>query len=263
MDGWEVLRALKADPATPASRWSWSRSSTSGRAGAALGAAAYLVKPVSRDDAARPPCADVGAARRRRSERRGAGHERSAGSWSSRTTACNLKLVRDVLEHAGFEVVEATSGEDGVRLAARAPPRPRADGPAAARASTAPRRCGGSARRPPTTAMPGRRGDGVRDARGPRAGASTPGFDGYLEKPLSVRALPAQVRDFLRRRGGPDGRPTRSRCSSSTTSRRTSGCSTPCSRPRGLRRRCTAASGEEALAAARRGRASTSCCSTS
>ncbi len=29
----------------------------------------------------------------------------------------NLKLVRDVLTYAGFEVIEATSGEDGVRLA--------------------------------------------------------------------------------------------------------------------------------------------------
>jgi two-component system cell cycle response regulator DivK len=29
----------------------------------------------------------------------------------------NMKLVRDVLEHAGYEVIEATSGEDGVRLA--------------------------------------------------------------------------------------------------------------------------------------------------
>ena len=29
----------------------------------------------------------------------------------------NLKLVRDVLEYSGFEVIEATSGEDGVRMA--------------------------------------------------------------------------------------------------------------------------------------------------
>jgi two-component system, cell cycle response regulator DivK len=27
------------------------------------------------------------------------------------------------------------------------------------------------------------------------------GFDGYVEKPISVRALPQQVRDFLRLRG--------------------------------------------------------------
>ena len=29
----------------------------------------------------------------------------------------NLKLVRDVLLYSGYEVIEATSGEDGVRLA--------------------------------------------------------------------------------------------------------------------------------------------------
>ena len=29
----------------------------------------------------------------------------------------NMKLVRDVLEFSGYEVIEATSGEDGVRLA--------------------------------------------------------------------------------------------------------------------------------------------------
>src|SRR5689334_23951889 len=34
----------------------------------------------------------------------------------------NLKLVRDVLTHFGYEVIEATSGEDGVRLAAEQPP---------------------------------------------------------------------------------------------------------------------------------------------
>ena len=53
----------------------------------------------------------------------------------------NLKLVRDVLTHSGYEVIEATSGEDGVRLAARGLAGPDPDGPAAARASTAPRRC--------------------------------------------------------------------------------------------------------------------------
>ncbi len=29
----------------------------------------------------------------------------------------NMKLVRDVLEFSGYEVIEATTGEDGVRLA--------------------------------------------------------------------------------------------------------------------------------------------------
>jgi two-component system cell cycle response regulator DivK len=34
----------------------------------------------------------------------------------------NLKLVRDVLQFSGYEVIEATSGEDGVRLAAEQHP---------------------------------------------------------------------------------------------------------------------------------------------
>ena len=34
----------------------------------------------------------------------------------------NLKLVRDVLTYSGYEVIEATSGEDGVRLAGEAAP---------------------------------------------------------------------------------------------------------------------------------------------
>ena len=34
----------------------------------------------------------------------------------------NLKLVRDVLQFAGFEIIEATTGEDGVELAAREHP---------------------------------------------------------------------------------------------------------------------------------------------
>ena len=34
----------------------------------------------------------------------------------------NLKLVRDVLTYAGYEVLEATSGEDGVELAAEQAP---------------------------------------------------------------------------------------------------------------------------------------------
>ena len=34
----------------------------------------------------------------------------------------NLKLVRDVLSYSGYEVIEATTGEDGVRLARESSP---------------------------------------------------------------------------------------------------------------------------------------------
>ena len=36
--------------------------------------------------------------------------------------ALNLKLVRDVLRHAGYKVVEARTGEEGVRAAADCSP---------------------------------------------------------------------------------------------------------------------------------------------
>lgn len=110
----------------------------------------------------------------------------------------NLKLARDVLEYAGFTVAVAGSGEDGVALASSAMPDlilmdiqlPGIDGYAA-----------------------------LAQIRGNRATADIPvvaltafamardrerviesGFDGYLEKPISVRDFPDQVRRHL-----PDG----------------------------------------------------------
>ena len=112
----------------------------------------------------------------------------------------NLKLVRDVLEHSGFEVVEATSGEDGVRLAEETSPDlilmdlqlPGIDGAEALRQIRS-RDVRHHVRVVAVTAF------AMRDDRD-RALAS--GFDGYVEKPISVRALPQQVRDFLEL-GGP------------------------------------------------------------
>jgi two-component system cell cycle response regulator DivK len=107
----------------------------------------------------------------------------------------NLKLVRDVLEFSGYEVVAATTGEDGVRLAEETAPDlvlmdlqlPGIDGAEALRRM----RNGAGTRDVPVVAvtafaMP-------EDRR--RAFAC--GFDGYLEKPLSVRSLAQQVQDFL------------------------------------------------------------------
>jgi two-component system, cell cycle response regulator DivK len=109
--------------------------------------------------------------------------------------AMNLKLVRDVLKHAGYDVVEATTGEQGVQLASECAPDlvlmdlqlPGIDGLEALRLLR----------------------DGEQDGHVPvvavtafamkedRARAVEAGFDGYLEKPISVRALPAQVKEFL------------------------------------------------------------------
>ena len=107
----------------------------------------------------------------------------------------NLKLVRDVLVYSGYEVVEATSGEDGVRLAEETSPDlilmdlqlPGIDGAEALRQI---RSHDGSARVPVVAVTAFAMADD-------RARAFASGFDGYVEKPISARGLPAQVRDFL------------------------------------------------------------------
>jgi two-component system cell cycle response regulator DivK len=109
----------------------------------------------------------------------------------------NLKLVRDVLEHAGFRVVIATSGEDGVALAVQQPPDlvlldlglPGIDGHEALRQLRASPRT----RSLPVVAVT------AYAMAADRERALRAGFDGYLDKPLDVRALPLDVRRFLSR----------------------------------------------------------------
>ena len=108
----------------------------------------------------------------------------------------NLKLVRDVLRFSGYEVIEATSGEDGVRLAASEQPDlilmdlqlPGIDGAEALRRI----RAGEQTRAVPVVAVTAFAMDHDRQR------AFDSGFTGYVEKPISVRRLPQQVRDFLR-----------------------------------------------------------------
>jgi two-component system cell cycle response regulator DivK len=109
----------------------------------------------------------------------------------------NLKLVRDLLEHAGYRTLEASTAEEGLALA--------------------------SAHRPDLVLMdvqlPGM--DGVQALGRLRADPATngipvvavtafamkhdrarflaAGFDGYVEKPISVRAFPGQVAEMLNR----------------------------------------------------------------
>lgn len=107
----------------------------------------------------------------------------------------NLKLVRDVLQHAGFAVVSAPTGEEGVMIAAEQPPDlvlmdlqlPGITGTEALRRL----RSHPSSRRVPVVAVT------AFAMRKDRELAEKAGFDGFVEKPISTRALPAQVERFL------------------------------------------------------------------
>jgi two-component system, cell cycle response regulator DivK len=107
----------------------------------------------------------------------------------------NLKLVRDVLQFAGYDVVEARSGEHGVALAKECSPDlvlmdiqlPHMDGAEALhRLRESP-----ETRTIPVVALT------AFAMREDHEQALRAGFDGYLEKPISVRDLPEQVRHFL------------------------------------------------------------------
>ena len=109
--------------------------------------------------------------------------------------ARNLKLIRDVLDFAGFEVVAASSAEEGIAIALERPPDlvlmdlqlPGIDGTEALRRLRESPRTE-SVRVVAVTAF------AMKDDR---ERALMAGFDGYLEKPINVRALPSQVRGFL------------------------------------------------------------------
>ena len=107
----------------------------------------------------------------------------------------NLKLVRDVLQYAGYEIIEASTGEEGVELAQSRSPDvilmdlqlPDIDGMEALR----------RIRKSPVTADVPVVAVTAFAMQDDRARVFDAGFDGYLEKPLSVRELPAQVQQFL------------------------------------------------------------------
>lgn len=107
----------------------------------------------------------------------------------------NMKLLRDVLEHAGYDVVEATSGEQGVELAAQRRPDlvlmdlqlPGIDGTEALRRI----RSADDTTLVPVVAVTASAMATDREA------ASRAGFDGFLEKPINARALPSVVASYL------------------------------------------------------------------
>jgi two-component system cell cycle response regulator DivK len=107
----------------------------------------------------------------------------------------NMKLARDVLRLGGFETLEAATGGESIVLAAERLPHvilmdirlPDMTGTAAAERIKADPRTAHI----PIVALTSLAMKGDREAL---LGA---GFDGYLEKPISVREFPDQVRGFL------------------------------------------------------------------
>ena len=113
----------------------------------------------------------------------------------------NLKLLRDVLEYAGYDVRAARTGEDGIALAVKEPPDlvlmdlqlPGIDGTEALR----------RLRKNPRTADIPVVAVTAQAMKQDRERVLEAGFNGYVSKPISVRAFPDQVRGFLS--GGAEG----------------------------------------------------------
>jgi two-component system cell cycle response regulator DivK len=113
----------------------------------------------------------------------------------------NLKLLRDVLEYAGYDVRVARTAEDGIAVAVKEPPDlvlmdlqlPGIDGMEALR----------RLRENPRTADIPVVAVTAQAMKHDRERVLEAGFDGYIEKPISVRAFPDQVRSFLS--GGAEG----------------------------------------------------------
>lgn len=112
----------------------------------------------------------------------------------------NLKLVSAVLEHAGYRVRSAETAEDGVAAAVADPPDlvlmdlqlPGMDGYAGLRAL----RGDPATRTVPVLAVTALAMPGDRER------VRLEGFDGHIEKPISVRGLPERIREALSRREG-------------------------------------------------------------
>lgn len=108
----------------------------------------------------------------------------------------NLKLVRDILQYNGYETIEARNAADGVALAAEHRPDlilmdiqlPDVDGVTALSRLRADSRTA-------SIGVVALTAFAMTDDRHHLLAA---GFDGYLEKPIDVRAFPEQVRGYVR-----------------------------------------------------------------
>ncbi|HYU20792.1 MAG TPA: response regulator [Chloroflexota bacterium] len=112
----------------------------------------------------------------------------------------NLKLVRDLLQFKGFRTLEAASAEDGIALASAHAPHlilmdiqlPGMDGVTALSRLRA---------EPATASIPvvALTAFAMKDDEQRLLGA---GFDGYVTKPIDIKALPEQVREYCERASG-------------------------------------------------------------
>ena len=107
----------------------------------------------------------------------------------------NLKLARDVLKFHGFRTIEAADGETGVRLAGEQLPQlilmdiqlPGIDGIETLRRIRSEERTKGI----PAVALT------ASVMSGDRERFDQAGFDGFISKPIDVKAFPTQVRGYL------------------------------------------------------------------
>jgi two-component system cell cycle response regulator DivK len=109
----------------------------------------------------------------------------------------NMKLARDLLQYHGFATIEATNGEEGIALARERRPAlvlmdiqlPGMDGVRALEKL----RTDAATSRIPVVAMT------ASVMKEDRERFDKAGFDGFITKPIDVRAFPQQVRDHIAR----------------------------------------------------------------
>jgi two-component system, cell cycle response regulator DivK len=112
----------------------------------------------------------------------------------------NLKLARDLLDYAGYQTLTATTAEDGIELARSHRPDlvlmdvqlPDMDGVSALGRL----RAGAACAAVPVVAVT------AFAMKDDAARFLAAGFDAYIEKPVDVRAFPAQIAAVLARRHG-------------------------------------------------------------
>ena len=110
----------------------------------------------------------------------------------------NLKLIRDLLQFKGYQTIEADSAEAGIELAREQQPTlilmdiqlPGIDGREAMKVLKA----DASTQQIPIIALT------ASAMKGDRERLLAEGFDGYIPKPIDIKAFPEQLESFLSER---------------------------------------------------------------